>query len=827
VRALPPPGWKRRLAIGAGIALAIRALLPIAIERIAERQGSRALGVPLRIGDVDLALLRGGVNVEQLRIGNKEQPLEIDELQPEGALLALERVGARISWFELLRSRIRLRELELVAPRLQLVREADGRIAPLPEPPPAAAEPEAKGSPAALPLAVDRFALRDARIDLDSAEGDELLRFEVEELTLADFALDPSGISLGAIGIRRPSLRVKQELALGGLSAREPRADRPAEQSASEGAAPARAFGIERVAIERAAFTLQMDESALDVALALEADGVSAAQGVAFPAKLRLELARGTLEAEGRAGIQPPRFDGTLRWSGLALPLLLGPLPPGPAHWLEAATSRGDLQISAQLAPPDAPSELRVHGSLRLDDVSATDPESELSLAWKALEIEIDELRVPLGGPGAEPPAAPQVALRKLRLLEPSARVVLAEAAPETKTGQADAPPAVGAGPAPAEPQVSIASIEIAGGRVDFVDRTVKPEYRAALRQVALGAREVRWPQADIRELHAGFSGPGDAQLDLRGSLRNRAGELRLRLDRLALTGFNPYAKSAAGFEVSRGLLALDTRARASRAGWKLHNDLRLHDLELASGGSAVVPGVGIPRSAVLALLRDADGDIALSVPLEVEGRLARAGIGSIAVGALRQALVGALSSPLKALGYARGLIGLDADLPAALAFEPGGTELAEGESVRLDAIAALLSDRPALGLVLRGRAGGSGDALPLAERELRDRVAAGDAPRLEGSGFLQRRRLRRALEVRARGAADTLGGEDRAALERWIESTPVPPQRVQTLAAERAEQLLERLVSERGIARERLSLADPLEGEPAVALEISAVPKP
>jgi hypothetical protein len=840
VRGLPPPGWKRRLAIGAALALALRALLPGAIERIAESQGSQALGVPLRIGDVDLALLVGGVGIEQLRVGSKGQPLDVEEVDPAGALLSLERVGARIAWLELLRGRIRLRELEVVAPQVRVAREADGRIVPLPEKPPAppeiAAEAQSQGG-AVLPLAVDRFALRDARVALVSAQDptQELLGFGLEELTLADFALDEDGIALGAIGLRRPTVRVKHELALGEETPEPSEAAPPASAAAPEtpavpaAAAPAPPFRVQRVAIERAAFTLVMRDSALDVALALSADGVTAQRGVTFPAKLGLELARGTLEADGKVGVDPPLFDGTLRWNGLALPMLLEPLPPGPADWLEAATASGDLRISAQLAPAEGPPEIRVSGSLGLADLAVRNPAQDLSLAWKALEVEIDELRVPLPAQG-QPAAPPQLALRKLRLVEPSARVVLAEAkaAPETaapaQPATAEAPP-VSSGPAAAQPQVSVASLEVVGGRVEFLDRNVKPEYKAQLRNLTIGARELRWPQQDIGELRAGFTGPAEAVLDLRGALRNRAGELRLKLDRVAVAGFNPYAKSAAGVEIARGNFSLDTRARASRSSWRLSNDVRLHDLSLASGGSATVPSVGLPLSAVLALLRDPKGDIALSVPLEVEGRLARAGIGSLIRSALRQALVGVVSSPLKLIGFVGGVAGIGGDQPPTLAFAPGGTELAEGEAERLGAIAALLSERPALGLVLRGRAGGA-DATPVAEQELRDRIEAGDEPELPDSGFLQRRRLRNALEVRARGGSDELDAEDRGALERWIAATPVPPERIQALAAERAEQLLERLVAEHGVARARLSLADPLEGEPAVALEIAAVPE-
>src|SRR5690606_2668770 len=67
--------WPRRLAIAAGVVLAlavlVRALLPTAIERGAAWAGPRYLGLPVRIANVDIGLLRGQVTIEGLAIGNR------------------------------------------------------------------------------------------------------------------------------------------------------------------------------------------------------------------------------------------------------------------------------------------------------------------------------------------------------------------------------------------------------------------------------------------------------------------------------------------------------------------------------------------------------------------------------------------------------------------------------------------------------------------------------------------------------------------------------------------------------------------------------------
>lgn len=831
---LPPPGWKRWLAIAAVLALGLRAALPFALEKLAEAQGSAALGLPLRVGDVDLQLLYGGLALEELRVGSKDQPLDLDEVDKGTALLSLARLYARIAWPDLLRGRIRLRELELDSPVVRVARELDGRIAPLPEPPAQVPESGEPGEPGgtALPLAVDRFALRSAQLGLIDAHdpSHELLGFGLEELTVADFALAPDGIWLGEIGLRQPRLRMQHELAViedPTAPAQTPpvSAAPPRQTGSSEPSPAAPQFEVKRIAIERAHFSLLMNESALDVILAFSADGVTARRGSTFPARLSLEVAKGTLEIDGTVGIDPPLFDGSVKFQHLDMPMLLEPLRPGPLKRVKSATASGDLKLVAHLEPAEGTgSELRVNGALGLADLAVRDPATDLSLAWKSLDLDIEEVHVPLAAANGAAPAPPRAALRKLRLVEPVVRVVVpagpgdADAAEETET------PPVNAGPAAPSPRLSLAALELLGGRVELIDRSVSPAYRAQLRKVNVGARQVRWPEGDIRDLRASFVGPAEAALDLRGGLRGREGELQLSLERLALPGLNPYSKSLAGVEVASGAFSLKSRARGAGGGWELRNDLSAHDLSLASGGEGAVPGVGLPLSSVLALLRDSEGEISLRVPVELGADGARTGLGTIILSALRQALVGVVSSPLKLLGFAAGAVGAGGDpQPGALACTPGSIELMESEAEKLGPIAALLSERPVLGLVLRGRAGGA-DAAAVAEQVLREGLEAGTAAALPDSGFLQRRRLRNALEKRARGQDPELDPDDREALERWIAATPVPPERLQELAALRAELLLENLATLHAIPRARLSLADPLEGEPAVALEIAAV---
>jgi len=307
------------------------------------------------------------------------------------------------------------------------------------------------------------------------------------------------------------------------------------------------------------------------------------------------------------------------------------------------------------------------------------------------------------------------------------------------------------------------------------------------------------------------------------GKLVGDAGDVRFEVRRLALAPYNAYARSAAGYRV-QGAATLETKAHVRGARYDVQNDLVLHDLALSEEKAGdFAARFGIPIDLALALLRDPSGRIQLGIPLVIDEKGVSAGVGSVVAGALRQALVGALSSPLKLVGASlsavTGGVGFDP-----LASGPGAAALVPGQDDRLGAMAQLLAERPAIALRLRGRAGPA-DRAALAERILVERATAGeDLPSVEGVGFLARRRLASALVDSGRGETGELDPEDAAALERWIEATEVPPERFSALARRRAEGARDALVQAHGADAARLAVAEPApEGDPGVVVELGS----
>jgi hypothetical protein len=335
----------------------------------------------------------------------------------------------------------------------------------------------------------------------------------------------------------------------------------------------------------------------------------------------------------------------------------------------------------------------------------------------------------------------------------------------------------------------------------------------------------LKLPEQTVQSVRVRGIAPERAPFDLRAALPGPRGTVQLKLERLPLAQFTPYASRAADLRISKGELSLDAKAELAKAGatGTITSRLVAHQLAISSGANAVLVA-GLPPDLALALLRDPAGDIALPIPISYGERGARADIAAILAGALRAAITSAVSSPIKVLGMALPEDGAAPLSFAPVGFAPGDATAGDDAAAQLAPLAALLAQRPGLSLALVGRAG-EVDRRALAERIQVERIAADrDLPDLPDAGFLARRRVRSALADRGRGKVGALDPEDQALLERYLDATAVPPERFADLARRRAEAVRELLAKADSIAPSRLSAgADPAPGSPEVVAQLHA----
>ena len=241
---------------------------------------------------------------------------------------------------------------------------------------------------------------------------------------------------------------------------------------------------------------------------------------------------------------------------------------------------------------------------------------------------------------------------------------------------------------------------------------------------------------------------------------------------------------------------------------------MTLHDFDLGSraGDSLFKEQFGVPLTMALALLRDLQGNIVLDIPVEGDQQGMHIGYMTIIAGALKHALLNAITSPLKLLG---GIFSGDKvqAAPQPIAFHTGRDALADDGSKQIDQLAKFLADRPAMGVALQ-TAPTKADVRWLREHDLLDELGApqgvlGTLRNLPKRGV--RDRIREALAARAEDKPGELDADDQKTLEEWLDQRPAPtPDRVHQLAAGRLSRVEQALRNDHGIDADRIVRRDP-----------------
>jgi hypothetical protein len=302
-------------------------------------------------------------------------------------------------------------------------------------------------------------------------------------------------------------------------------------------------------------------------------------------------------------------------------------------------------------------------------------------------------------------------------------------------------------------------------------------------------------------------------------------------VDRLALATFDPYARQYSGLRIGKGATSVRSLVELGDRSLRTDTTVDLHDLSVREEEAGWFQRLfGMPLDVALALLRDMRGDIHVPVTAEISQDRTDLGLAGLVASTLRQAVTGALTSPLKLLGgVVSGADGLlDSGLEP-LDAVPGEPALVPDAEERLSQLATILEEKPELKLVLRGRAGAADDAGIARARLVAQAAADQPVDGEDGLGFFERRRVRGALaglagsETPPESAEADLDPETRAAIDRLVAAARVTPAEREALARARAERARERLVGGLGVAEEAVEVGQGDPGEPVVSLELAA----
>jgi hypothetical protein len=446
-----------------------------------------------------------------------------------------------------------------------------------------------------------------------------------------------------------------------------------------------------------------------------------------------------SLSVKGDLDVDPLRLDLQLELADFPLESI----QPYLARAIRAELRSGRLGLQGLLrldsaGGSDGTMQLHWSGDLTLEGLEVVEPGGAALLSWKELAVEeIDfgtqPLALSLGRVGLREPRVAVVldarGLNLARAFSPPPRGAESPPAPEADDGDEAAPLSLVVGP-----------VELASGFVRFEDRTIAPVYRVDLQKLTAKVDGFRMNPGGRSGFELASEVDGFAPLRASGGLTPLAPsedlELELSGDGLELSSFSPYTGRYIGRKVEGGRGSFGVDMKVAKRRMESHTKITLDGLDFGESVDSA-EATTLPVATATTLLADADGRIALDIPVDGDLNDPDFSYTGQLLTTLRSLVTRVVATPFKLVdgmvSYG-GRLFRPEDL-SRVAFDAEDDELSREERVKLDALAGALIANPELTLEIRGGAAPEVDGDPDELRRLARRRARAVQGYLEEKG--------------------------------------------------------------------------------------------
>jgi len=172
------------------------------------------------------------------------------------------------------------------------------------------------------------------------------------------------------------------------------------------------------------------------------------------------------------------------------------------------------------------------------------------------------------------------------------------------------------------------------------------------------------------------------------------AADVHVHFENLELTGLSPYSGRYAGYQIRKGKATADLNYRVANHHVDATHHVRLKQFELGARVEGE-PGLGIPLSLVVALLKDRDGNIDLDVPLTGTFSDPNFNVGRLTKKVIGNLFSKIVMSPFATLGA---LFGAGEEI-STIDFASGSARVDDTARSRLTTLAHAMAARPGVSL--------------------------------------------------------------------------------------------------------------------------------
>ncbi|MDQ5906269.1 MAG: hypothetical protein QG590_750, partial [Pseudomonadota bacterium] len=271
---------------------------------------------------------------------------------------------------------------------------------------------------------------------------------------------------------------------------------------------------------------------------------------------------------------------------------------------------------------------------------------------------------------------------------------------------------------------MKIGKVTLQGGNINFSDNFIKPNYSANLTKIGgrvTGLSSTAGSTADM-ELRGSYDNL--APLNISAKLNPFAAKSYLDLDAevkgIELTGFSTYSGKYAGYAIERGKLSLFLKYKIDNN--QLSADNRVFLDQLTFGDEVDSPeATKLPVRLAVSLLQNRKGEIDINLPISGSLDDPQFSVGGIIVQVILNVFTKAITSPFALIGS---LFGGGEEL-SYVEFDYGYSTISAKMKERLQTVAKVLDDRPAIRIEIAGRIDSERDREGLKRALMERRVKA------------------------------------------------------------------------------------------------------
>jgi len=252
-------------------------------------------------------------------------------------------------------------------------------------------------------------------------------------------------------------------------------------------------------------------------------------------------------------------------------------------------------------------------------------------------------------------------------------------------------------------PEISISNVTLQGGAIYFEDNFTQPNVSADMKEIAgrvmgLSSMEGIAPaELQLRGLH-GRSSPLDIAGRISPLTQKQFLDLNISFKDIELTRFSPYSAKYIGYEIEKGKLVLDLNYQIDGNLIEARNRFFLDQFTLGEKVESK-DATSLPVPLAISLLKNADGQIDLNVPLSGDLNDPEFSFSVAFFEVLGNLIMKVITSPFKVLGA---MFGGGEDL-GFVNFEYGSDVIPDKEIQKIDKLIEILEKKKELKLEIEG----------------------------------------------------------------------------------------------------------------------------